>query len=274
MYERKIIYLHRYEGEMDKGNAGYIKQETCNGTCTFTVVLMNLPPNYEAETFLMLEPMDYSLCKVHISRGTGQGLAICEEKVLQKEGICLEAISEYKMSVSDTVAIIGKPSLAKKGREEVRPVERSVVMEQKSVEESLIAGEQTIKPQQAGLPYEVAEEVFKSKWEQFSHGRKRVNLMGKESDYIEINPSDMIVLNSPYHSLVNNAFLLHGYYNYKHLILGPAKGNKGTFFIGVPGNFYKQEVNAARMFGFEYFENGGNKVGVGDFGYYMKKVKL
>ena len=26
--------------------------------------------------------------------------------------------------------------------------------------------------------------------------------------------------------------------------------------------------------GFEYFENGGDKVEVGDFGYYMKKVKL
>ena len=98
--------------------------------------------------------------------------------------------------------------------------------------------------------------------------------MGKESEYIEITPSDMIALNSPYHSLVNNAFLLHGYYNYKHLILGPANGQKSAFFIGVPGNFYKQEVNAARMFGFEYFENGGNKVEVGDFGYYMKKVKL
>jgi hypothetical protein len=98
--------------------------------------------------------------------------------------------------------------------------------------------------------------------------------MGKESNYIQITPNDMIALSNPYHSLVNNAFLLHGYYNYKHLILGPAKGNKSTFFIGVPGNFYKQEVNAARMFGFEYFENGGDKVEVGDFGYYMKKVKL
>ena len=115
---------------------------------------------------------------------------------------------------------------------------------------------------------------YKNKWEQLSEGKKKVNLMGKESDYIEITPSDMIALSNPYHSLVNNAFLLHGYYNYKHLILGPVKGHKSTFFIGVPGNFYKQEVNAARMFGFEYFENGGNKVEVGDFGYYMKKVKL
>ena len=53
MYERKIIYLHRYEGEVDKGNAGYMKQEVCNGIYTFTVMLMNLPPSYEAESYLI-----------------------------------------------------------------------------------------------------------------------------------------------------------------------------------------------------------------------------
>lgn len=274
MYERKIIYLHRYEGEMDKGNAGYIKQESCNGTCTFTVVLMNLPPGYKAETFLKLSPSDYSLCKVHISSGTGQGLAICEEKVLQKEGVLVDEIAGYQMIVNDNVVISGKPSLIKKGREEVKPIERSEVIENTLIEKSPLTEENQIKPQEATLPYEAPKEIFKTKWEQLSYGKKRVNLMGKESDYIEITPSDMIALSNPYHSLVNNAFLLHGYYNYKHLILGPAKGQRSTFLIGVPGNFYKQEVNAARMFGFEYFENGGNKVEVGDFGYYMKKVKL
>ena len=262
MYERKIIYLHRYEGEVDKGNVGYIKQETCNGICTFTVMIMNMPPSYEADTYLILMPEKQSLCKVHISNGKGQGLAICEEKTLGK------SIEEYIMQISDEGAIKGKPSVIKKGKEEVKPIERKQELEDVPNENV------PIMPQQTNLLYEAPEEIFKTKWEQLSYGKKKVNLMGKESDYIEITPSDMIALNSPYHSLVNNAFLLHGYYNYKHLILGPAKGQRSTFFIGVPGNFYKQEVNAARMFGFEYFENGNNKVEVGDFGYYMKRVKL
>jgi len=262
MYERKIIYLHRYEGEMDKGNVGYIKQEKCNGIYTFTVVLMNLPTSYEAEAYLHLMPGEHSLCKVHIGHGKGQGLAICEEKTIIRD------IQEYIIKISDNNVIKGKPGVIKKGNEEVKPVEKTQVADE------IMGDKMPIKSQQTSIPYEMPEEIFKSKWEQLSYGKKRVNLMGKESDYIEITPSDMIALNSPYHSLVNNAFLLHGYYNYKHLILGPAKGQKSAFFIGVPGNFYKQEVNAARMFGFEYFENGGNKVEVGDFGYYMKKVKL
>ena len=113
MYERKIIYLHRYEGEVDKGNAGYIKQEVCNGIYTFTVMLMNLPPYYETESYLMVAPGEHSVCKVHIGNGKGQGLAICEEKTIGKN------IEEYIMKVSDGCVIKGKPSVIKKGKEEV-----------------------------------------------------------------------------------------------------------------------------------------------------------
>lgn len=271
MYDRKIIYLHRYEGEMDKGNVGYIKQENRNGICSFWVSLMNLPPSYQSDTELVVLPSEYTVCKVHIKDGKGQGMAVFEEKYLEDANVIYKDISSYRIEVTKEICILGEVSLPKKTREEVVPLD-------KPAEETI----NTEEIEAATIPEEVLEtvdfvkrqEVYKSKWEQLKSGRKKVNLMGKESDYVQITPNDMIALSNPYHSLVNNAFLLHGYYNYKHLILGPAKGNKSNFFIGVPGNFYKQEVNAARMFGFEYFENGGDKVEVGDFGYYMKKVKL
>lgn len=279
MYDRKIIYLHRYEGEVDKGNAGYIKQENRNGTCSFIVALMNLPPAYQADTALMILPIGHTLCKVHIKDGKGQGMAICEEKQLLEEGISYDQINKYEIKVSETVAIRGERAPLKKPREEVAPMEKqndslSEIREEERVEAACFQGNIDSENAFRDISFSEPREIYKNKWDQLSSGRKRVNLMGKESDYIQITPKDMIALSNPYHSLVNNAFLLHGYYNYNHLILGPEKGNKSTYFIGVPGNFYKQEVNAARMFGFEYFENGGDKVEVGDFGYYMKKVKL
>ncbi len=276
MYERKIIYLHRYEGEVDKGNVGYIKQENYNGTCTFTVMLMNMPAGYKVDTQLVVLPVGHTLCKVHIAEGRGQGLAICEEKQLEKEGVSFREIQKYEIKVSEGVVILGTLAVPKCAREEVRPLEREEVPE---IKEQLIMNAGEMLPKDSAVekqiaPYAREREIYKSKWEQLKSGKKKVNLLGKETEYIEITPGDMIALSNPYHGLVNNAFLLHGYYNYNHLILGPAKGGKSTFFIGVPGNFYKQEINAARMFGFEYFENGGDKVEVGDFGYYMKKVKL
>lgn len=271
MFDRKIIYLHRYEGEVDKGNVGYIKQENRDGICSFMVVLMNMPPSYAADSELIFLPVGFSACKVHINDGIGQGMAVFEEKYLEEKGVFYREISQYRIEVSNGIYIYGEILPAKKKREEVLPVEEE--QNESQIKEETRAATLS-ENEYESVEFEKPKEIFNSKWDQLKSGRKKVNLMGKESNYIQITPNDMIALSNPYHSLVNNAFLLHGYYNYKHLILGPVKGNKSTFFIGVPGNFYKQEVNAARMFGFEYFENGGDKVEVGDFGYYMKKVKL
>lgn len=50
--------------------------------------------------------------------------------------------------------------------------------------------------------------------------------------------------------LANNSFLLHGYYNYHHLVLMDEDGNQ---FIGVPGIYHDQEKAAAEAFGFGNF---------------------
>lgn len=258
MYDRKIVYLHRYEREVDKGTAGYLKMENRDGTCSFQITLMNLPPEYICQTEFIVEPFGFPICKVHVKDGQGQGMAIYEEKQLLCENVPFEKMKQFVMVFSETTSVKGEIIPLKSEKEEVAPVK----MEPESQKEI----------EAAWIPENV--EHYESKWDQLKSGRKKVNLLGKESNYIEITPKDMIALSTPYHSLVNNAFLLHGYYNYKHLILGPAKEHKSTYFIGVPGNFYKQEVNAARMFGFEYFENGSDNVQIGDFGYYMKKVRL
>lgn len=50
--------------------------------------------------------------------------------------------------------------------------------------------------------------------------------------------------------LSNNSFLLHGYYNYHHLILIEAENERK---IGVPGIYHEQEEQAAAAFGFTEF---------------------
>lgn len=121
---------------------------------------------------------------------------------------------------------------------------------------------------------EVEEYIADGKWEKLCRQYQKAPLLVNGPDYIRIAPKDMILLGKDYHKLANNSFLLHGYYNYKHLVLGPDSRKKDVYLLGVPGNFYAQEVNVARMFGFEYFENGKAQVRSGDFGYYMKKVEI
>ncbi len=86
-----------------------------------------------------------------------------------------------------------------------------------------------------------------------------------------------MILPASFQKLLNNSFLLHGFYNYRHLILGPdrelSEEGEENFYIGVPGTYFEREKMVAVMFGFEGFEGKG-PVEIGSFGYYMRKVNL
>ncbi len=53
-------------------------------------------------------------------------------------------------------------------------------------------------------------------------------------------------------ALRNNRFLLYGYYNFGHLLLG--EKCTGGYILGVPGGYDQQERFMANMFGFPYFK--------------------
>lgn len=72
-----------------------------------------------------------------------------------------------------------------------------------------------------------------------------------------------------FRSYLHNSFLLHGYYNYGHLVLDERNGESR---LGVPGNYYEREQMVAMMFGFPDFEPAGKeKIQTGTFGYYFTK---
>lgn len=66
---------------------------------------------------------------------------------------------------------------------------------------------------------------------------------------------------------VHNSFLLHGYYNYGHVVIDETGENPR---LGVPGNYYEREQMVAAMFGFPDFEPAKEKERIvnGTFGYY------
>ncbi|MCM1126820.1 MAG: hypothetical protein NC429_10140 [Lachnospiraceae bacterium] len=123
------------------------------------------------------------------------------------------------------------------------------------------------------------EEVlsFDSKWDQLMHEYPQIHPFGDDRVFISIEPKDFIVLRASCQKLVNNSFLLHGFYNYRYLILGPDKElgdrNGECFYLGVPGTYFEREKMVAVMFGFEGFECAG-AVEIGKFGFYMRRVEL
>lgn len=130
----------------------------------------------------------------------------------------------------------------------------------------------------AGIGQEVEEVYsFDNKWDQLTYEYPQIHPFGDERVFISIEPKDFIVLRASCQKLVNNSFLLHGFYNYRYLILGPDKemgdGSGECFYLGVPGTYFEREKMVAVMFGFEGFECAG-PVEIGKFGFYMRKVEI
>ena len=80
--------------------------------------------------------------------------------------------------------------------------------------------------------------------------------------------------------LANNSFLLHGFYNYHHLLYIE---EDGKIWIGVPGIYHEKERMAANAFGFTEFRrltdvsvelNEDEKNTYDDFGYWCRQIPM
>ena len=90
-----------------------------------------------------------------------------------------------------------------------------------------------------------------------------------QTGFRKISELDVLEEEMLFRSYLHNSFLLHGYYNYGHLVLDERNGESR---LGVPGNYYEREQMVATMFGFPDFEPAGReKIQTGTFGYYFTK---
>lgn len=168
---------------------------------------------------------------------------------------------------------------------EAAPVKRSV-----PAAGSVTASSQPVVPHRPPLMADALaiEGLKEDKWEQILDTYDQIHPYGDDRVYVKIAPKDFIILSGNCQHLVNNSFLLHGFYNYRYVILGrgenslrelsprgcSASSSENEYFLGVPGVFYEREKMVALMFGFEAFECEGGDPKPGDFGYYLRKVEL
>ena len=129
-------------------------------------------------------------------------------------------------------------------------------------------------PQSQSVPA-MPHSLQEDKWRQLEAIYPHIAHFHDKRDYLTIGPQDFVILPKQYYQLITNSFLLHGYYNYGHMVLArEVQNGEEKFFIGVPGNFYEKERQAAIMFGFESFECKKEPVQTGDYGYFMIRVEL
>lgn len=117
--------------------------------------------------------------------------------------------------------------------------------------------------------------LLENKWLQLCAIYPHINPFRDQREYLSIGPEDFVLFSSESYKAAGNSFMLHGYYNYHHLILAREERRGETvYYVGVPGNYYDREKQVAIMFGFESFECAQEPAQSSDFGYYMMRVQL
>lgn len=306
MYQKEIIYMSLYKDGNRLGNAGFLKVEKRDREGNLSLTVKNAPRSINGRY-----PVRYycgtdwkEADGIVVREGSGQWEKTEEDSLEQVrlqimlpggyliEGTSREAKDKEKPKRQDgqiayisverqssrEVAAVQEITAAQETDapgKAVTPQETAVSRKAAAVQEAAAPQEQTaaqetvrVRPPMSLPPMEGLKE---DKWEQILDTYDRIHPYGDERIYVKLEPRDFLILSSKYQHLVNNSFLLHGFYNYRHVILGK---EKEAYYLGVPGVFYEREKMVALMFGFEAFECAGGEPKAGEFGYYLRRVEL
>ena len=217
----------------------------------------------------------FLLCKW---RECGEKAGACGEIQAEvHEKIHEEIYEEAHVEVHEEVHTELQAEFQAEARAEVQKAACPQTEIQKEARREVQAAEQREEKRTGGrsFPPESPVGIREQKWQQLAEIYPHLSPFRDERDYLSLSLGDFVILPRAAYRLVSNSFLLHGYYQYGHLVL--AKRNRRgaeAYYLGVPGNFYEQERDVAVLFGFESFESKKEPASEGDFGYFMKQVDI
>ena len=121
---------------------------------------------------------------------------------------------------------------------------------------------------------EHSPEEKEERWQTILHSYPRMDPFEDEEIFecIQIAPKDIMMIDQKQWRLGRNSFLLHGYYNYRHLLLGRTEDQR--WVLGIPGIYDRQEHFVASRFGFPGFKpTKSPKDGEQAFGYWCRVLQ-
>lgn len=282
MYQKEIIYMSLYKDGNRLGNAGFLKVEKKGKEGNLDLTVKNAPRSINGRF-----PVRYysgtdwkETDGIAVREGSGRwekkeedSLERVRLQILLPGGYLIEGTSRTAEGALEKESESGL-LVEEKPKHQNRQVEH-ITVERQRQQETVAAQEagtnQETQKAQPSMSLPPMEGLKEDKWEQILDTYDRIHPYGDERVYVKLEPKDFLILSSKYQHLVNNSFLLHGFYNYRHVILGK-EGE--AYYLGVPGVFYEREKMVALMFGFEAFECASGEPKAGEFGYYLRRVEL
>lgn len=288
MYQKEIIYLNLFDNGIKSRCVGYLKLEKKQEKYNVELQVKNVPAKLSGKYPIRLQGgndwKEADMLEVRDGIGKWEGNmeeAVLRAEILLTDSYRIKGASKAAQTEKDEEELPAERVKDENSRRDElnKPVNEDVKVESdkpvRMAEQDAARKErQRSMGRPTGPQYKKSESginaLYESKWEQLLATYEQLHPYGDSRVYIKLEPKDFIVLRSNYQHLVNNSFLLHGFYNYRYVILGKEK----EFYLGVPGVFYEREKMVALMFGFEAFECEGGEAEEGKFGYYLRKVEI
>lgn len=274
-----IRYLYEYDGEKRVRNMGFVKVDKQEKECTIQIRGngMEASKGQKIEVLVFYRKgEDYIL--------VSQGKIACENANVH---FILRFEAEDMGSVEAFAKLYGVLLKSESNRiygaiwdDSVIPIQHMMTIEEWECEQNPVVEEtETEEPEPDREEAETESEGQVAEMEAEEAEIEPEDYIEKNSRrYEKISRKDLARLPRKEWRLANNSFLLHGFYNYHHLLYIEEGEN---CWIGVPGIFHEKEQAAARAFGFPQFhritegtlELAGEETNfIEDFGYWCRAV--
>lgn len=293
-YKRLVSYLYEYvEGEK-RESTGFVKVNARDGICKIRIHMRGFYTRgqkpYEAYVFVQKRERlsGQLLGELESRNGALEWSGVTEADNLmnggfglgESQGIYIEGDDHIYAAQWDDypVDVERFEPLRRSVRQTVDETAGGEVSEEEPAE-TLQAAE--VASEHTDQEAEEPEEKPDSRQEQWRYLENRFPVMqyvdgsGAVMSSIRLDPKSLSKVPRDKWELGNNSFLLHGIYQYRHLLLLRRQTEKEvSYYIGVPGVYNDREQAMASMFGFQEFrmlkEPGAQQ---GSFGYWCRTLK-
>ncbi len=275
-FKRFVSYIYEYEQGEKRENVGFVKVNARGEECKIWIHVKGFyvkgEKPYQVSVFLGSRErlQKRFLGELENRNGALEWNCVTQTDRLMETQVSLEESKGFLIEGEHRV-------FAAEWDDYSVPVEQLVRMEEPEIaveiqEESLEAAEaeEMTESTSAFDPRQEQWEYLTGRFsvEQFQDGEKAVSSIRLEQKDLNRIPRNQW-------GLGNNSFLLHGFYQYHHiLLLRQQDQEEVAYLIGVPGVYNEREQLMASMFGFQEFKvTKRPNVKNSSFGYWCRKLE-
>ena len=268
--KRFIRYLYEYEGNQKKRNVGFVKVEQDGKETTISVHGKGLCGKSNENISCYLIKLDSETGNIlfvptgEIQIGViscGGSFCYTEELIRAGSGKTEQSVGQLCEKKDDICGLgLGDPKetfYVALWNEEMYgdlDIAKAVVEVEKCEETETARTGEKLTAEVANVEKAEPQQVEDQEQEDIAEVQRESDSTDKVEDsrrqIMKIQRGEISILPRCEWKLANNNFLLHGYYNYRHLVLID-EGNQ--LKLGVPGIYHEREARAAATFGFPEF---------------------